>query len=145
MTNTTVHTPGQPYELTRQQFLRFSGLERRYRIHLAAIRAEAEEQGYTSQHAEKSAFWAAIAALEAARLFENGQICASDLAMDTTSTTMRWRYWSTSKTLFEAVEYRDCSGGDLPPPRFTVTIPVDRDKPGRYHHDQLAAGGTYCD
>lgn len=35
--------------------------------------------------------------------------------------------------------------GDLPPPIFRVTIPAERDQPGRYHYERLRGGGTYCD
>jgi hypothetical protein len=143
---TTVHVPGQPYELTREQFVHFAGLERRYRLMLAAIEAEAAELRQTPERAEQAAFWATIGAFEAARLFQDGQVCGSDLEMDTDNhrAGMRWRYWSTSGTKFEAVEYRDAQQ-DLPTPRFTVTIPADRDQPGRYHYEQLRSGGTYCD
>lgn len=138
------HIPGQPYELTREQFVAFLGATEIYRSLLPV---------FEGHRAEQRAFWGTLAAFEAFREFNPfAGCCGSDLTMDTHGDEpgcMRWRYWSTSGTLFEAFEPREYSTGeecmDLPPPAFTVTIPAERDVPGRYHHDRLASGDTYCD
>lgn len=149
------HQPGEPYLLTREQFLQFLGQTETYRS-LLAVFASAE-----AHRAEQRAFWATLAAFEAFREFNPlAGCCGSDLAMDTHGDEpgcMRWRYFSTSGTLLEASEPREfltrsapgypgieCSM-ELRPPIFRVTIPAERDQPGRYHWEQLRQGGTYCD
>jgi hypothetical protein len=88
----------------------------------------------------------------------NAESCSSRLSMDTQSAVtaehigcvMRWEYTSTSGTVFFAEEAREyqleseyqCSD-ELPAPVFMVTIPAERDQPGRSHYEQLRSGGTY--
>jgi hypothetical protein len=146
------HTPGQPHLLTREEFIRFFGMEDSFQDLLAR-----ENLFYSEERAQRRVFWALIASMEANREFNPfDTLCSSELQMSTQERgLMRWRYVSTSGTAFEAVEYRtydtqsapgypgeEC--GDLPPSSFRVTIPADRDIPGRYHHDRLAAGESYC-
>ena len=70
---------------------------------------------------------------------------------------MEWEYRTTSGTLLRAVQHREyeteaapgypgsqCTDR-LPAPAFTVTIPADRDQPGRYHWKRLRNGGAYCE
>lgn len=153
MTNANVpfdHLPGQPYDLTREEFIRFLGMENSFQELLA------RESSCSGESAQR-AFWALIASMEASRVFNPfDTLCSSELQMSTQERgVMRWRYVSTSGTAFEAAEYRtydtrptpgypgvEC--GELPPSSFRVTIPADRDIPGRYHYDRLAAGESYC-
>lgn len=145
------HVPGQPYELTRDQFLQFLGATEIYRSLLAV---------FEGHRAEQRAFWATLAGFEALRTFNPFDgFCVSQLGSVTGvgQCPMRWEYTSTSGTTFEAWEPREYStqaspgypgeecGMDLPPASFTVTIPAERDVPGRYHWEQLRQGGTYCD
>ena len=131
------HIPGQPYELTREQFCRFADLP----------------------NVEGPDLWAAIASFEARRRFNPfSDLCSSELAMDTdeNSGAMYWWYCSTSGTELEIIEYREfttepapgypgqeCSG-EVPAPSYRVTIPAERDEPGRYHWQQIREGGSYC-
>lgn len=148
------HQPGEPYLLTREQFIQFLGQAETYQQLLAGF------AGPGAHRAEQRAFWATLAAFEASREFNplEGGCCGSDLIMDThdNQATMAWAYQTTSGTLIEAIEPRECGTepdmgypgvrcGDLPAPTFRVTIPEDRDQPGRYHWKQLRQGGTYCD
>ena len=145
------HIPGQPYELTRAQFIQFLGASSVYDALLPV---------FEGHRAEQRAFWATLAAFEALRTFNPFDgYCVSQLGSVTGvgQCPLRWEYTSTSGTTFEAWEPREYStqaspgypgeecGMDLPAPTFTVTIPAERDVPGRYHHDRLASGGTYCD
>ena len=146
----TNHVPGQPYELTRAQFIQFLGAAETYAALLAV---------FEGHRAQERAFWATLAAFEAQRVFNPFDgYCASQLGSVTGvgQCPLRWEYTSTSGTTFEAWEPREYSTqpapgypgeecADLAPPSFTVTIPAERDVPGRYHHDRLASGGTYCD
>jgi hypothetical protein len=130
------HQPGEPYVLTREQFIRFVGLP---------VATEADV---------KVAMWAAIASWEARRTFNPlSTLCHSNLRMDTINGWMVWEYQTTSGTLLGAAECRtfltqpgypgvECSD-QFPEPDFTVIIPVDRDQPGRYHYQQLREGGAF--
>lgn len=147
----TDHIPGQSYELTRAQFVQFLGAAETYASLLLV---------FEGHRAEQRAFWATLAAFEALRTFNPfDTYCVSQLGSVTGvgQCPMRWEYTSTSGTIFEAWEPREYPtqaspgypgeecGMDLPAPSFTVTIPAERDVPGRYHHDRLASGDTYCD
>jgi hypothetical protein len=139
------HQAGHPYMLNREQFLQFLGQTQVFKEFYLLF----EKRGdcLVDYRLEQRAFWACISALEAAREFnplDGG--CESSLTMDTHhGCTMAWAYKSTSQTLFEAIEPRECYSGErLPEAIFRVTIPADRDIPGRYHHDRLAAGESYC-
>jgi hypothetical protein len=130
------HIPGQPYELTQDQFCKFAGL----------------------QAATPQEMWVEIARWESGRVFNPySELCHSSLAMSTEDGLMVWEYRSTSGTILKAVQHRElltepapgypgsqCSDC-LPAPCFTVTIPEDRDQPGRYHWKQLRNGGAYCE
>lgn len=161
MTDFTDHQPGQPYQLTREQFLQFAGLAPMAAAFAAAMEVDADRRGQEPHRIPERAFWAAVASFEASREFNplmGG--CGSDLAMDTHGDRpgcMVWRYWTTSGTIIEAAESRNflkapdagypgwrCTG-DLPEPAFMVTIPAERDQPGRYHYEQLRSGGSYCE
>jgi hypothetical protein len=130
------HISGQPYELTREQFCQFAGLP----------------------NVEGPELWAAVASLEARRLFNPlRQLCDSELTMNTeTGGAMRWWYCSTSGTVLEIIEHRElltqwapgfpgeqCSD-QLPKSSYRVTIPEERDQVDRYHYRQLRSGGSYC-
>lgn len=147
--------PADPYMLTREQFLVFLGQDQFYK-QLLAIYGEKSEY-----RKEEKAFWSVLAAFEASRQFNPyASCCGSNLCMDTHGDEpgcMRWSYLTTSGTLFECSEPREHETHSVPgypgtecadelrPGYFRVTIPSDRDQPGRYHHDQLRAGGAYCD
>lgn len=144
------HQPEHPYVLTRDQFAQFAGIAPMVAAFRAAIQADADRRGQEPYRLEERAFWSAIAAFEAVREFSPFVgACGSELAMDTHGDRpglMAWRYWTTSGTHMSAVEYREYTeSGDLPEPVFTVTIPLDRDQPGRYHYEQLRNGGSYCE
>ena len=133
------HQPGEPYRLNREQFIRFAGL---------AVTLTAEDI--------KVAMWSEIASWEARRTFNPlSSLCHSDLRMDTSNGWMVWQYQTTSGTVLRAAECRTfltqpepgypgvgCSD-QFPEPEFTVTIPEDRDQPGRYHYQQLREGGAF--
>jgi hypothetical protein len=141
------HIPGQPYSLTREQFAAF-----------AAINLQPQEDDDTNDVAVIASFWAEIAAFEARRLFNpHAGLCHSDLAMSTEGRGfMRWEYITTSGTVLHASEWREMLpqpipgyngpeySWEVPEPIFQVTIPADRDQPGRYHYEQLRNGGAYC-
>jgi hypothetical protein len=139
------HVPGHPYLLTRQQFATFANIG-------------LKPYGGRDDRAVIASFWADIAAFEARRVFNpHAGGCYSDLAMSTKGCGfMRWEYITTSGTVLHASEWREmltqpapgypgseCSG-ELPEPIFQVTIPADRDQPGRHHYEQLRNGGAYC-
>jgi hypothetical protein len=133
------HQPGEPYVLTREQFIRFVGLP----VDDAAADVRID-------------MWAAIAYWEARRTFNPlSSLCHSELGMNTRNGWMVWEYQTTSGTQLRAQECRKfllqhepgypgvgCSD-QFPEPRFTVIIPVDRDQPGRYHYQQLREGGAF--
>ena len=140
------HKPGQPYNLSREDWLTFVGLP----------------QDIDGIPLEGPALWAELARREAERRFNPlSQLCHSELVMDTRGDgvmgAMRWTYWSTSGTRLEIIEHRrfltrsapgypgmECSD-ELPQPIYRVLIPTDRDQPGRYHWQRLREGGSYCD
>jgi len=139
------HIPGEPYILTREQFAAFANIG-------------LPEPDNTDDRAVITSFWAQIAYFEARRVFNPyAGLCHSDLAMSTEGCGfMRWEYTTTSGTELCASEWREmltqpapgypgseCSG-ELREPLFQVTIPADRDQPGRYHWEQLRNGGAYC-
>jgi len=143
------HQPGQPYNLTREQFAQFAGIQ------LTLVKAGAGEVSQFS----RVEFWTQIAIFEAHRTFSPLlECCYSKLSMDTQSAVsarhigcvMRWEYTSTSGTKFVAQEAREyqleseyqCSE-ELPAPSFQVVIPAERDQPGRSHYEQLRSGGSY--
>jgi uncharacterized protein (DUF2249 family) len=130
------HIPGQPYELTMEQFCKFAAL----------------------QAATPQEMWVEIARWEAGRTFNPySSRCHSCLSFDSRCGTMEWEYRTTSGTTLRVVQHREmltepalgypgsqCSD-EMPPSSFTVTIPADRDQPGRYHWEQLRNGGAYCE
>jgi len=137
------HQPGEPYELTREEFIRFAGLETLYIAFLAVL---PHHSRCSNRHEiAQQAFWAAIAVFESRRQFDDDNRCESQLyadeADDDGDGAISWFYRSTSGTEFYAVDWRSGDGE----PVFTVEIPADRDQPGRYHYEQLRQGGTYCD
>lgn len=156
------HVAGDPYVLTREQFLRFTGLLEDFQAFLEVLQQQAAGgrlpgNGHNYEP-EQQAFWAAIASFEAMRRFQPGSyVCNSSLYMDAGSdaagpSQMEWRYESTSGTSFKAIEWREYNDQDsiiepaeLPEPLFAVTIPADRDQPGRSHYEALRRGGTYRD
>lgn len=147
------HVAGEPYELTREQFIRFAGLDVTYGRML-----QMQHENWPESDRQRAALWAAIAQTESLRTFNPlAQLCHSELEMDTEGGAMRWWYQSTSGTELEIVEHRElltqgapgypgveCSL-ELPSGSYRVTIPVDRDQPERYHYEQLRSGGAYCD
>ena len=160
MTITVAHQPGQPYLLSREQFVQFAGIAGTVAAFRAALEAHAAQRGRTDARVETRAFWAAIAAFEAAREFNPlADGCFSKVSMEThdgNRASLMWSYTTTSGTILEAIEPRECvkvsepgypgwACGDLPDPVFRVTIPADRDRPGRYHYEQLRRGGSYCE
>jgi hypothetical protein len=134
------HVPGHPYLLNREQFAAF-----------AAIKIKPDDDG-----SAVASFWADIAAFEARRAFDPGSNCChSSLKMSTDcGSPMRWEYTTTSGTVLYAYESRQFEvwfteeypyeDYRTPDPIFQVTIPADRDQPGRYHWEQLRNGGAYC-
>jgi hypothetical protein len=155
------HIAGDPYVLTRGEFLRFAGLLEDFQAFLQVLQRRAAggrlpENGHNYEP-EQQAFWAAIASFEAMRRFEpESYVCNSSLHMDAGSDVVRhsemeWCYESTSGTFFKAIEWREYNDQDLiiepaellPEPMFTVTIPADRDQPLRSHYEALRRGGTY--
>ena len=148
------HVAGEAYELTREQFIRFAGLEVAY----GQMYETDPGWQWPELDRQRAALWAAIARAEALRTFDPlAQLCHSELAMNTEGGAMRWWYRSTSGTELEIIEHRElltqgapgypgveCSD-ELPAPTYRVTIPEDRDQPGRYHWEQIRSGGSYCD
>ena len=134
------HQPGEPYELSREEFVLFAGLDRLYRSFVTAQPIV----GYCGGEAyeQKAAFWAAIGAFEANRWFSDDNRCVSQLYADERDDNgdLTWFYVSTSGTKLYAREQRSGEGAT-----FAVEIPIDRDQPGRHHYEQLRQGGTYCD
>ena len=106
---------------------------------------------------EQQAFWAAIASFEAMRRFQkDADFCDSCLVMEKEykgiqqverGAPMEFFYESTSGTIFKAYEWRQTEDepATLPEPAFFVSIPVNRDQPGRSHYESLRRGGTYRD
>jgi hypothetical protein len=145
------HVAGEPYLLTREEFITFLGLKETYDAILAALRTRREHWVSFRR--------AALAAHEASRTFDReSDYCASAMAVKTedmltpdengyaTHAPMLWQYESTRSTFFLAIEYRQTNEFDvLPEPKFSVTIPVERDQPGRRHYQALRRGGTYRD
>jgi hypothetical protein len=152
------HVAGEPYLLTREEFITFLGLKETYDAILAALRTR-REHWVSFRREEPQALWAALAAHEASRTFDReSDYCASAMAVKTedmltpdengyaTHAPMLWQYESTSSTFFLAIEYRQTNEFDvLPEPKFSVTIPAERDQPGRSHYQALRRGGTYRD
>jgi hypothetical protein len=150
------HTPGEPYLLSREEFLAFLGQAEYYR---ELIKIFGRNDPYRFQ--EQKAFWAVLAAFEAGRHFNPlAGCCGSDLRMDTHGDEpgcMTWNYRTASGTMIECSEPREHETQDAPgypgvecsnelrPGYFRVTIPADRDQPGRYHYEQLKNGGAYCE
>ncbi|MFY7906917.1 MAG: hypothetical protein ACOVO0_12325, partial [Burkholderiaceae bacterium] len=100
------HQPGQPYNLTREQFAQFADIQ------LTSVKAGS---GDVSQFSRVE-FWAQIAIREAQRTFNPlAERCHSKLSMETqsavtaehTGCVMRWEYTSTSGTEFFAEEARE--------------------------------------
>jgi hypothetical protein len=149
------HTPGEPYSLSREEFLAFLGQAEYYR---ELIKIFGRNHPYRQ---EQKAFWSVLAAFEAGRQFNPlAGCCGSALQMDTHGEEpgcMTWAYRTTSGTLMECSEPREHETQDAPghpgvecsnelrPGYFQVTIPADRDQPGRYHYEQLRNGGAYCE
>jgi hypothetical protein len=143
------HKPGDPYNLSREQFLAFLGLTEIYSKLKSLLPGNRENE---------RAFWAALAGFEAGRTFNPySGCCDSHLRMAIGSGQMEWKYETTSGTVFTVTEWREfqirsapgypgskCSD-ELPISVFSVKIPPDRDKPGRYHYEKLRRGGSYCD
>jgi hypothetical protein len=154
------HVAGEPYSLTREEFVRFAGLQEDYEAFLDVLQRKAAGgrlPGNGHIYApEVQAFWAAIASFEAMRKFQqNASFCESGLAMEIErGAPMDWFYESTSGTRFKVLEWREWEYDrpedtftiiELPEPIFAITIPVDRDQPGRTHYEALRRGGSYCD
>jgi hypothetical protein len=149
------HTPGEPYLLSRQEFLTFLGQAEYYKELVGIF---GRNHPYRQ---EQKAFWAVLAAFEAGRQFNPlAGCCGSGLRMETHGDEpgcMTWAYRTTSGTLMECSEPREHETQDAPgypgiecsdelrPGYFRVTIPADRDQAGRYHHEQLKNGGAYCE
>lgn len=157
------HVAGNPYVLTREEFLRFAGLLEDFQAFLELLQQKAAGgrlpgNGHNYEP-EQQAFWATIASFEAMRRFQPGARCNSFLNMEagidaSGACQMEWSYESTSGTTFFASELREyeyeeqdsmLESAQLPEPEFTVTIPADRDQPGRSHYEALRRGGTYRD
>jgi hypothetical protein len=155
------HVAGEPYSLTREEFVRFAGLED-YNIFLAVLQQKAvggmlPGNGHNYEP-EIQAFWAAIASFEAMRRFQKDSgCCDSFLCMEVGRNAagpsqMEWRYESTSGTTFVATEWREYNDpasedepATLPEPMFVVVIPVNRDEPGRSHYEAIRSGGSFRD
>lgn len=154
------HVAGNPYVLTREQFLRFAGLLEDFQAFLKLLQQQAAGgrlpgNGHNYEPIQQ-AFWATIASFEAMRTFQpESDCCDSLLKMEAVSNAfgffpMEWMYKSTSGTTFTVTEMRGCDtfvkeDSVLPEPVFTVTIPAYRDQPGRSHYEALRRGGTYRD
>lgn len=154
------HVAGEPYSLTRKEFIQFAGLQEDYKAFLKVLQQKATGgrqpgNGHNYQP-EQQAFWAAIASFEAMRQFQqDAGFCESYLAMEIERcASMEWFYESTSGTRFKALEWREKQYDrpdstftiiELPEPMFVVVIPANRDQPGRSHYEALRRGGTYRD
>jgi hypothetical protein len=156
------HVAGEPYSLTREEFVRFAGLQEDYEAFLDVLQRKAAGgrlPGNGHNYApEVQAFWAAIASLEAMRKFQQDDgtsFCESGLAMEIEGgAPMDWFYESTSGTRFKVLEWREEQYDrpedsytiiELPEPIFSVTIPANRDQPGRSHYEAIRRGGSYRD
>lgn len=125
---TAGHQAGQPYHLTLQQFAAWLGIELP-----EPERDPTGEPTHDSRRAARAALWGAIAAREAGRWFDpDWGRCPSTLSMSTTEAfaSMRWEYVTTSGTKLRAIDWREHC--ELIGPIYSVTIPADRDQPGRY-------------
>ena len=151
------HVAGEPYSLTREEFVTFAGLNEGYQAFLGVIRQQAAGcllpgNGHNYEP-EIQAFWAAVASFEAMRRFQqDAGFCESYLVMEIErGAPMEWFYESTSGTVFKAFEWRKYNDqtedepATLPEPGFFVSIPVNRDQPGRSHYEAIRRGGTYRD
>lgn len=155
------HVAGANYALTREEFLRFAGLLEDFQAFLELLQQKAAGgrlpgNGHNYKPIQQ-AFWATIASFEAMRRFQpESDSCYSSLGMEAGycaagQSQMEWRYTSTSGTTLFAKEWREYIeqdseiGAVLPEPMFVVTIPADRDQPGRSHYEALRRGGTYRD
>jgi hypothetical protein len=154
------HVAGEPYSLTREEFIQFAGLQEDYKAFLQVLQQKAaggrlpgNGHNYVP---EVQAFWAAIASFEAMRKFQqDADFCESCLVMEIErGAPMDWSYQSTSGTRFKVLEWREEQHDrpedsytiiELPEPIFSVTIPVNRDQPGRNHYEALRRGGSYRD
>lgn len=153
------HVAGDPYVLTRGEFLRFAGLLEDFQVFLKVLQQKAAggrlpENGHNYEPIQQ-AFWATIASFEAMRRFQpETDCCNSFLRIEAGycaagQSQMEWKYESTSGTKFTVIEWRRYreqdseTGAVLPMPIFTVTIPAYRDQPGRSHYEALRRGGTY--
>lgn len=115
---TAGHQAGQAYHLTMEQFAAWLGIELPEPDALRVARAD---------------LWGGIAAREAGRWFADWQRCWSTLSMDSGDGRMRWEYVTTSGTLLQALDWREPrEPGEIPVPAYSVTIPPERDQPGRY-------------
>ena len=153
------HVAGNPYVLTREEFLRFAGLLKDFQGFLKLLQQQAAGgrlpgNGHNYEPIQQ-AFWAAIASFEAMRRFQlKSASCNSFLVMEaghcaSAQSEMEWKYESTSGTILFTKEWREYIEQDteavLPEPIFTVTIPADQDQPGRSDYEALRRGGTYRD
>ena len=151
------HVAGEPYSLTREEFIQFAGLQEDCKAFLEVLQQKAAGgrlpgNGHNYQP-EQQAFWAAIASFEAMRRFQkDADFCDSYLVMEVErGAPMEFFYESTSGTIFKAYEWRKYNDqtedepATLPEPAFFVSIPVNRDQPGRSHYESLRRGGTYRD
>lgn len=148
------HQPGNWYCLTREQFIVFAGLSPLYKGFLEELQDDVDQPDYRSFNGpERQAFWAAIAAAEAARKFlprDEQKYCSSYLYMQSNNRSMEWHYITSSGTRFKAVEERQLYRENDEAPQsmdshFLVQIPNDRDQPGHAHYEALRRGGTYLD
>jgi len=146
------HQPGQWYNLSREQFIVFSGLAPMYNGFLRELQSGVHHGSNGDwPDPERQATWAAIAAAEAMRKLrpmDEQDYCKSDLHMRA-SGVMTWDYTTWSGTRLKAVEYRQLyrRNGEGPLETldscFIVQVPADRDLPGRHHYSQLRSGGAY--
>jgi hypothetical protein len=152
------HVAGDPYPLTREEFIRFAGLQEDYNALLEVLQRQAAggmlpDNGHNYEP-EIQAFWGVIASNEAMRRFQSeSAICDSSLIMEARTAggcKMEWRYESTSGTTFTAFEWRKYNDPDsefesvtLPEPMFIVCIPELRDTPGRIHYENIRRGRSY--
>lgn len=121
---TAGHQAGQPYHLTLQQFAAWLGIKLP-----EPERDPTGEPTHDALRAARAALWGGIAAREAGRWFADSGRCPSELTMNSGDGRMLWEYVTTSGTNLYAIDWREeCEGW----PAYTVTIPPERDQPGRY-------------
>lgn len=156
------HVAGEPYVLTREEFVRFTGIVDDYNAFLEALQRQAAggrlPRTKHNYEPEQQAFWAAIASFEAKRRFQSDMpSCKSFIDVQVGEGSvgpaeMMWYYDSSSGTEFRAIECRKYNDylsendpATLPEPMFIVKIPEGRDQPGRTHYEAIRCGRSYCE